>query len=70
MNDILFFSDAKGINDALSAQKPWLNCPLAGSESIFMVAVDGGSPDLEKLSIPEKAFKEMHSFEDTEVQDL
>ncbi|VDK60357.1 unnamed protein product [Anisakis simplex] len=41
---IIFTSvrDETEINKALNEQNPWLKCPLAGNESVFMVAVDGG----------------------------
>ncbi|VDK19125.1 unnamed protein product, partial [Anisakis simplex] len=37
------YSDENRISAALNAHRPWLSCPIARHESIFVVAIDGGT---------------------------
>uniref|UniRef100_A0A0M3KK67 Tensin 3 n=1 Tax=Anisakis simplex TaxID=6269 RepID=A0A0M3KK67_ANISI len=55
----------------LKASKPWLSCPMAGQESIFMVSIDGGSTHLKQLSYPTPdLFMQMTDFSQNEMQQL
>uniref|UniRef100_A0A183V278 Alpha-amylase n=1 Tax=Toxocara canis TaxID=6265 RepID=A0A183V278_TOXCA len=64
-------SDDSGINAALSQQTPWLHCSLAKSQSIFMVAINGGSLNLAKLALPSKElFIDMGDFKEVPMSSL
>ncbi|KHN87939.1 Leucine-rich repeat protein 1 [Toxocara canis] len=65
------WSDDSGINAALSQQTPWLHCSLAKSQSIFMVAINGGSLNLAKLALPSKElFIDMGDFKEVPMSSL
>ncbi|VDK59372.1 unnamed protein product [Anisakis simplex] len=64
-------NDKYEISTALRAHNPWLNCGIAESESIFVVAIDDGSPNLNELSYPNRdLFVRMTDFSTTEVDYL